>query len=74
MKALQTVWSELIGLFVDDGALAVAVLIWLAAAWLVLPRLPLPPAVAPILLFVGVAAILLESVLRHARSRRDGRA
>ena len=31
MAWLKTVWSEFIGLFVDDGSLAVAVLLWLAA-------------------------------------------
>ncbi len=70
MTSLRTIWSEFIGLFVDDGSLAAAALIWLGAAWLLLPRLPLPPAVPPILLFAGLAAILLESALRRARQGR----
>ena len=64
MTWLKTIWSEFIGLFVDDGSLAVAVL---AVAWLLLPRLPLPPALPPAILFVGLALILVESVLRRAR-------
>jgi hypothetical protein len=72
MGWLKAVWTELIGLFVDDGALAVAVLIWLAAAFLVLPRLQLPAALPPILLFAGLAAILMESTVRHARRTRGG--
>jgi hypothetical protein len=70
MTWLTTIWSEFIGLFVDDGSLAVAVLIWLATAWLLLPRLPLPPALPPIILFAGLALILVESAARGAR--RDG--
>jgi len=67
---LKTAWSEFIGLFVDDGSLAVAVLAWLAAAWLLLPRLPLPPALPPVILFAGLALILVESALRGARRDR----
>lgn len=67
MTWLKTVWSEFIGLFVDDGSLAIAILLWLATAWLLLPRLPLPPALPPMILFVGLALILVESALRQAR-------
>ncbi len=67
MTWLKTIWSEFIGLFVDDGRLAVAVLAWLLAAWLLLPKLPLPPALPPAILFAGLALILVESVLRRAR-------
>ncbi len=70
MTWLKTAWSEFIGLFVDDGSLAVAVLAWLAVAWLLLPRLPLPPALPPVILFAGLALILVESALRGARRDR----
>ncbi len=70
MTWLKTAWSEFIGLFVDDGSLAVAVLAWLAAAWLLLPRLPLSPALPPVILFAGLALILVESALRGARRDR----
>lgn len=66
MTLLKTIWSRFTGLFVDDGSLAVAVLAWLAAAWLLLPRLPLPPALPPAILFAGLAPILVESALRRA--------
>ncbi len=69
MPFLKAIWSEFIGLFVDDGSLAVAVLAWLGAAWLLLPHLPLPPALPPLLLFAGFALILIESALRRARQR-----
>jgi len=66
---LRTAWSEFIGLFVDDGSLALAILAWLAVAWLALPRLPLPPGWPPAILFAGLALILVESTLRRAGSR-----
>ena len=68
MGALRAVWSEFIGLFVDDGSFAVAILGWLAVGWLVPPRLP--PAVAPVILFAGLAAILVESTVRRSRAGR----
>ncbi len=39
MSWLAAAWSEFIGLFVDDGPFAAAIAAWLAAAWLLLPRL-----------------------------------
>ena len=69
MAWVRTAWSEFIGLFVDDGSFALAIMAWLALSWLLLPRLPLPPAWPPAILFAGLAAILLESVLRRARER-----
>ena len=69
MTWLSTIWSEFIGLFVDDGSFAVAILAWLAFCWLVLPRLGLAPAWQPAILFVGLALILVESALRRARQR-----
>ncbi|HEY0206160.1 MAG TPA: hypothetical protein VGC15_18640 [Acetobacteraceae bacterium] len=70
MRWLRTAWSELIGLFVDDGSFAIAILAWLLLAWLALPRLPLPPAWPPVILFAGLAAILVESAVRRSRTRR----
>lgn len=67
MSWLKTVWSEFIGLFVDDGSFAVAILLWLATCWLLLPRLPMPPAIPPMILFFGMALILVESALRRSR-------
>ncbi len=70
MRWLGTVWSEFIGLFVDDGSFAIAIMVWLLVAWLALPRLPLPPAWPPFILFAGLAAILVESAVRRSRTRR----
>lgn len=67
MAWIKAIWAEFIGLFVDDGSLAAAVLVWLAACWLILPRLGLPPVWPPVLLFAGLVLILAESALRRAR-------
>ncbi len=69
MAWVKTIWSEFIGLFVDDGSFAIAILLWLGACWAVLPRLPLPAALPPLILFVGMAVILAESALRRSRKR-----
>jgi hypothetical protein len=67
MRWLKTISSEIFGLFVDDGSFALAILVWLALVWLVLPRLAMPVAWGGIVLFAGLALILLESALRRAR-------
>ena len=69
MGWLKTTWAEFIGLFVDDGSLAAAVLIWLGLCWLLLPRLGLPPAWPPAVLSAGLVVILAESAMRRARHR-----
>lgn len=70
MGWVRAVWPEFIGLFVDDGSLAVAVLAWLALGWAVLPRLGLPAGWPPVVLFAGLALILVESTARRARRGR----
>jgi hypothetical protein len=67
MKWLKTIWTEFIGLFVDDIGFAVAIVVWLAAV-ATLSRLGLVPMVwrGP-LLFLGLAVVLGESTLRRAR-------
>jgi hypothetical protein len=67
MRWIRTVASEVFGLFVDDGSFAVAILVWLGLCWLLLPRIGVPPSVMGPVLFVGLAAILVESAARRAR-------
>jgi len=70
MRWFYTVWSEFVGLFVDDGNLALAILAWLGVCWLLLPRVGLAPAWPPVVLFAGLVLILVESALRRARLGR----
>jgi hypothetical protein len=65
MRWLQSVGREVLGLFVDDGSYAGAILVWVGLAVAVLPRLGLGAWDGSVL-FAGLAAILVESVLRFA--------
>lgn len=71
MTWLKTLFHECIGLFVDDGSFAIAIVLWLALLGLVLPSLRVPGSWRAAILFVGLVAILVESVTR--RARRTGR-
>jgi hypothetical protein len=69
MGWLKTILHEAYGLFVDDGSFAVAILLWLGINWQIVPRLGLALEARGILLFVGLALILVESAVRRARRR-----
>jgi hypothetical protein len=58
-------------LFVDDGFLAVAILVWVAAAGLLLPRVAPRSMVQAALFSVGLAVIITRSAIVAARARRD---
>ena len=67
MSALRTAWDELVGLFVDDGALAL-LLVLLCAAVGAFVFVAAPSSLAAgALLAGGCVAALLASVLRAAR-------
>jgi hypothetical protein len=62
---------ELVGLFVDDGSLALVLIAWVAAAGLLFPYLLAGTQwAAPILLLAGCLAILAENIGRAARRSR----
>ena len=65
MGWIKSVAREVYGLFVDDGSFAVAILVWVAVAGVALPH----AGWAGPVLFAGLAAILVKSVLRFARGR-----
>ena len=67
MRWLKAIVAEIFGLFVDDGAFALAITIWLGVTWLVLPQLIAPTALGGIILFVGLALILVESTRRRSK-------
>lgn len=71
MRWLRSAAAELLGLFVDDGRYALAIVVWLALAWLALPRLRLDPRWNTVLLTVGLLVILVAGTLRGARQKRD---
>lgn len=67
MSWIKAVVRETFGLFVDDGSFALALLVWIAAVWLVLPRLGLSSSSQAVALFAGLALILIGSAARSAR-------
>jgi hypothetical protein len=67
MKQIKAILVELYGLFVDDGAFAVAILVWLALAWSLLSWVDLPAIAKGTGLFLGLAILLVESAVRRAR-------
>lgn len=69
MGWLKTVVAEGWGLFVDDGRYALAIIVWLALAWFVLPHLGLAGGWNAAILCVGLLLILLEGSLRGAHKR-----
>ncbi|HEX7775461.1 MAG TPA: hypothetical protein VF449_02920 [Parvibaculum sp.] len=68
MKTLAAIFQEIWSLFVDDGSLALGLLVWCAFAAVVLPRLGLAADYDAPLLAAGCLAILVVTVLRAPRT------
>ena len=68
MQALIKILRQLIALFVDDGRLAVSILVWIALCGLLVRFGPEGLWQGPTL-FVGLALILIESALRGGKRR-----
>jgi hypothetical protein len=72
MRWLGPIFREILGLFVDDGSLALIILGWLTTVALLLPQVPVPLAWRGTALFAGLAITLAWSCLRHiARIERQ---
>lgn len=70
MNWIKSILREIFSLFVDDGSLALAILIWLALIRWTAPHRSFSGPVAGIILFAGLALILIESTARYARHKR----
>ena len=68
MTFLRSVLAELFGMFVDDGSLAIAILAWVAVIVLLQWSALIAPGLLGAVLFLGLAVLVLENVLRRARS------
>lgn len=69
MNLLRAVVKEVVSLFVDDGNLALYIVVLIALAAGLVELLHAPGLWAGSLLLVGCIVILLESVIRAARRR-----
>ena len=68
---MMWIWNglkQVYGLFVDDGALSLAICVWLLIVWFALPYAVASPSVRPVIMFAGLAVLLLDSVRRGARA------
>jgi hypothetical protein len=70
MTILRIIWEELIGMFIDDGALALFALALITTVSVAVKFAGLDPLVGGGLLLVGYLAILAESVHRFALKKR----
>lgn len=69
MKTFKALIGEVIGMFVDDGSLAFAILGMVAAAYALSIGLGERPYLLGGILYVGCLIILVENILRTARQR-----
>ena len=69
MGWLKSIGREVIGLFVDDGSFAIAILVWAAFVVLVLAHVVGHANWTGPALFSGLAFVLIESVVRFSRRR-----
>jgi len=69
MNAIRAVFTGLVGLFIDDGSLALAILGLIAIATVAVKTGWLTPLAGGLLLLGGCIALILESVYRAARRK-----
>ena len=69
MNAIRATWASFVGLFIDDGSLALAIVVLIALDTTAVKVGWLAPLGGGILLLVGCIALLLESVTRAARGK-----
>jgi len=70
MHKLKSIAAEIMGLFVDDGAFALAIVVWLAFSLIVFPHLHATARWSGSALFIGLALILAEAVLSFGARKR----
>jgi hypothetical protein len=69
MRFLSLIAKEAVGMFVDDGALALLAVLLIAAVTAAVKLAALPPLAGGVALLVGCLVILLQSVRRATRQR-----
>ena len=67
MITLANVWRELAGLFVDDGALALAIVAIVVLAGVMATLVPDAPLAAGAILLFGCLGVLLSNAVRASR-------
>ncbi|GAC1528853.1 MAG: hypothetical protein NVS2B8_16210 [Vulcanimicrobiaceae bacterium] len=69
MNAVRNVLAELVGLFVEDRLFALAIALWLGVAGALAAVGFATPEPRGLVLFLGLAAVLVGGIVRGASSR-----
>lgn len=67
INGLIAMLRKVFGLFVDDGSLALSILVWIFALYVVTQVVPIEQGGTAPVLFLGCVGILIENVLRASR-------
>jgi hypothetical protein len=70
MKWLRAICREILGLFVDDGSFAVAILVWLGVVRVISRHIGPASAWSAVALSAGLVVILIGSAVRFAKRTR----
>ena len=68
MKTFRTILGELVGLFVEDKLFALAIALWIAIAWAMSAFTLGSPEIRGLILFLGLACVLVGGIVRGART------
>jgi len=69
MKWLKTIFREILGLFVDDGSFAVAILVWLGVVWILSRHIGPGSVWGTVTLSACLVLILVESAVRFKKHK-----
>ena len=72
MKLLRATLAELVGMFIDDGRLALTLVALIVVVTLLVKAAGIGPLAGGLLLLAGCILLLLESVYRDARRKSAG--
>ena len=67
MTMLVTASRMLVGLFVDDGSLALAIIVIVLLSWIFSTLMPDMPLAAGAVLLIGCLVVLFANVIKAAR-------
>jgi hypothetical protein len=73
MTWLMNGLKQVYGLFVEDGALSLAICVWVLIVWFVLPHIVANDSIRPIILFIVLAVLLVDSVRRGSALRSSSK-
>jgi len=72
MKLIRATLAELVGMFIDDGRLALTLVALIVVVTLLVKTVGIGPLAGGLLLLAGCILLLLESVYRDARRKSAG--